>query len=237
MCHDTTPSSLPAPGEYQLKNSHGLRYWDFSSAVSKQDSEVRVALITDIYGCNDFYQSMSTHFANQGWQSHLIDLFADLGELQEVTRDAAFERRHKLNDQECCDRIAQYIEDNNITAVVGFCLGGNFVFELARRNVKINLIAYYPFPAGLPTENGIAPPFSYLEHLPTEVTVLIGDDDDRVGLENVAKLKTISESNTALNVYVYPNSKHGFLEDLDSNDATLKRNAEDSLVTCLEKIT
>jgi carboxymethylenebutenolidase len=236
MCHDTTPSSLPTPGNYQLGNSNGLKYWDFSSAASKTESDVRVALLTDIYGCNDFYQSMSTHFANQGWQSHLIDLFADLGELPEVTREAAFERRHKLRDQECCDLIAQYILDNNITAVVGFCLGGNFVFELARRNVKVNLIAYYPFPAGLPNENGLDPAFNYLELLQTEVTVLIGDDDNRVGLENVAKLKTISESNAALGVNVYPNSKHGFLEDLDSADPTLKQNAEDSLATCLDKI-
>lgn len=236
MCHDTTPNSLPTPGNYKLENSHGLKYWDFSNAASKKDSEVRVALLTDIYGCNEFYQSMSTFFAAQGWQSHLVDLFSDLGDLPEVTRDAAFERRHKLRDQECCDLIAQYIKDNNITAVVGFCLGGNFVFELARRNVKADLIAYYPFPAGLPNQDGLDPAFTYLEQLQTDVTVLIGDDDDRVGLDNVTKLQTMSESINPLNVKVYPHSKHGFLEDLDSNDPTLKRNAEDSLVTCLDRI-
>ena len=236
MCHDTTPSSLPTPGNYQLGNSNSLKYWDFSSAASKTESDVRVALLTDIYGCNDFYQSMSTHFANQGWQSHLIDLFADLGELPEVTREAAFERRHKLRDQECCDLIAQYILDKQITAVVGFCLGGNFIFELARRNVKVNLIAYYPFPAGLPNQNGLDPAFNYLEQLQTQVTVLIGDDDDRVGLDNVTKLQTMSESITPLTVKVYPHSKHGFLKALDSNDPTLKLNAEDSLATCLDNI-
>ena len=233
MCHDTTPSSLPSPGNYQLCNSQGLKYWDFTN---NKDSEVSVALLTDIYGCNEFYQSMSTLFAEQGWQSHLIDLFSDLGELPEVTRDAAFERRHKLRDQDACDLIAQYIIDNNITAVVGFCLGGNFVFELARRNVKVNLIAYYPFPAGLPNENGLDPAFDYLEQLQTEVTVLIGDDDDRVGLDNVTKLNDISESNSALTVNVYPHSKHGFLEDLDSTDPVLKRNAKHSLEACLDKI-
>lgn len=233
MCHDTTPSSLPAPGSYQLCNSQGLKYWDFSENT---DSEVRVALLTDIYGCNDFYQSMSTYFAAQGWQSHLVDLFSDLGELPEVTRDAAFERRHKLRDQECCDLIVQYILDNNINAVVGFCLGGNFVFELARRNVKINLIAYYPFPAGLPNEDSLDPAFTYLENLQTEVTVLMGENDDRVGLDNVTKLKKMSNSNATLTVNLYPNSKHGFLEDLDSTDTTLKYNAEDALATCLDII-
>ncbi|MBN4053401.1 dienelactone hydrolase family protein, partial [Haliea sp. AH-315-K21] len=195
MCHDTTPSSLPTPGKYQLRHSQGLKYWDFSNNT---DSDVRVALLTDIYGCNEFYQSMSTLFAAQGWQSHLIDLFSDLGELPEATRDAAFERRHKLHDKKTYNLIAQYILDNKITAVVGFCLGGNFVFELARRNVKVNLIAYYPFPAGLPNQDGLDPAFSYLEQLQTDVTVLIGDDDDRVGLDNVTTLKKISESNAAL---------------------------------------
>tara|TARA_R110000772_G_scaffold207122_1_gene317696 strand:+ start:74 stop:778 length:705 start_codon:yes stop_codon:yes gene_type:complete len=233
MCHDTIPGGLPTPGPYQIKESKGLRYWDFSTNT---DSEVRVALITDIYGCNNFYQSMSTYFAEQGWQSHLIDLFSELGELKEVSREAAFERRHKLNDPLCCDRIAQYIVDNQITALVGFCLGGNYVFELARRNVKTRHIAYYPFPAGLPTEHGLDPAFDYLEQLQTEVTVLIGDADDRVGLDNVTRLKAISESTAALKVKVYPGSKHAFLEDLDSSDPDLKRNAEASLVACLEAI-
>lgn len=233
MCHDAAPSTFPAPGNYQLCNSQGLKYWDFTSNT---DSEVRIALLTDIYGCNEFYQSMSTYFAEQGWQSHMVDLFSDLGELSEVTRDAAFERRHKLRDQETCDLIEQYIKANKITAVVGFCLGGNFVFELARRKVNVNLIAYYPFPAGLPNEDGLDPAFNYLENLDTEVTVLMGDDDDRVGLDNVVKLKAISETNKALKLTIYPGSKHGFLEDLDSADPILKQNAEDSLVTCLNRI-
>ena len=163
-------------------------------------------------------------------------MFSDFGELEEVTRDSAFERRHKLRDKEYCDLIAQYIKDKQITAVVGFCLGGNFVFELARRNVKVNLIAFYPFPAGLPNDDGLDPAFNYLEQIETDVTVLIGDDDDRVGLGNVTKLKDISELNSTLKVNIYPHSKHGFLEDLDSTDPTLKRNAEHSLEACLDKI-
>ena len=234
MCHDAAPSALPAPGNYRVEKTGCLSYWDFTE---NSKADVRVALLTDIYGCNEFYQSLSTYFALQGWQSHLIDLFADLGELPEITREAAFDRRHKLRDQQCCDYIEQYIKDHNITAVVGFCLGGNFVFELARRNIKVNLIAYYPFPAGLPNEDGLEPAFTYLNQLSTDVCVLIGDKDDRVGLDNVAKLNNLSTANPQLDVSVYKDSKHGFLADMDSPDANLKKNAEDSLAVCLDKIT
>jgi carboxymethylenebutenolidase len=234
MCHDTVPSALPAPGSYRIENTGNLSYWDFTE---NNNSEVRIALLTDIYGCNEFYQSLSTLFAKQGWQSHLVDMFSDLGDLPEVTRDAAFERRHKLRDRQYCDFIEQYINDHNITAVVGFCLGGNFIFEMARRNINVNLIAYYPFPAGLPNEDGLEPAFTYLDQLSTNVCVLIGDDDDRVGLENIQKLNTLSTANSYLDVRVYKNSKHGFLADLDSPDANLKKNAEDSLTVCLDKIT
>jgi carboxymethylenebutenolidase len=234
MCHDAAPSALPAPGTYRIEQAGNLKYWNFSE---QDNTDVRVALLTDIYGCNEFYQSLSTLFAKQGWQSHLVDLFSDLGELPEITREAAFERRHKLRDQQCCDCIEQYIKEHNITAVVGFCLGGNFVFEMARRNINVNLIAYYPFPAGLPNEDGLEPAFTYLDKLNTDVCVLIGDDDDRVGLKNVAKLNILSAANPFLDVRVYKDSKHGFLADLDSPDANLKKNAEDSLTICLDKIT
>ncbi len=233
MCHDAAPSALPAPGAYRKEQAGNLKYWNYSE---QDNAEVRVALLTDIYGCNEFYQSLSTFFAKQGWQSHLVDMFSDLGELPEITREAAFDRRHKLRDRQYCDQIEQYINDLDITAVVGFCLGGNFVFEMARRNVNVNLIAYYPFPAGLPNEDGLEPAFTYLDKLSTDVCVLIGDDDDRVGLENVAKLNILSAANPCLDVRIYKDSKHGFLADLDNADTSLRQNAENSLAICLDKI-
>ena len=233
MCHDTVPASLPKPGPYQLNESNGINYQDFTS---DNNADVSVALLTDIYGCNDFYQSLATYFAAQGWQSPLVDFFSELGELPEVTREAAFARRHNLHDREICDALVDYINEKGISAIVGFCLGGNFVMELAHRKVQAKLVAFYPFPAGLPNQDAIEPAFTYLDQLEQAVSVLMGAQDDRVGIDNVKRLAEAAENIPALKLNVYPDSKHGFLEDLDSTDSGLQKNAAHALETCLNVI-
>ncbi len=234
MCHPNRVGSLPVPGSYEVKTAVNLKYREYSPESSGPSK--RVAIITDIYGCNEFYQSFATYFTTHGWTSYLMDLFSDLGELKEITREAAFERRHKLRDGETVDRLEQFLKINEIDAVIGFCIGGNFVFELARRNVKPKLVAYYPFPAGLPNEDGLTPPIEYVQKLEKPVTALVGDSDDSSGRETIAELARISDSNPALDVHVYAKSGHGFLAHLDSDDEQLKQNAEDALAVNLQVI-
>lgn len=234
MCHNDKPKAFPAPGTYQRKEAEGLKVWAFDSQPS--DSSKRVMILTDIYGCNEFYQSFATYLASKGWQADLIDLFTDLGELEEITREAAFERRHKLRDRQVCDQLQSYIASQEVSAVVGFCLGGNYVLELAKRKVDVNLVGYYPFPAGLPNEDGNQVPLEYLAQLEKSVTVLVGDSDDSAGRDTMAKLAEIAQSNQAIDLHMYQESGHGFLAQLDSDDDTLRKNAEDSLVVCLQAI-
>ena len=234
MCHNNALGALPSPGSYEIKEVRGLRYWQFRPEAT--EPEGRVAILTDIYGCNEFYQSFATFFALKGWQSDLIDLFTELGELPELTREAAFERRNKLRDRDICDRLEYYLQDQNIDALIGFCLGGNYVLELAQRGVSPRLVAYYPFPAGLPNQDGLTPPFEYLNKLEKKVTVLIGDSDDRAGCENMRQLAAIGKDNPALDVHLYARSGHGFLAHLDSEDELLRGNAETSLDVCLQAI-
>ena len=237
MCHNDKLSALPAPGTYQRKEAEGLKYWEFDCQFEGRESGAankRVMVLTDIYGCNAFYQSFATYLTSKGWQVHLIDLYTDLGELEEITREAAFERRHLLRDRKVCDMLEAHVKSQGISAVVGFCLGGNYVLELARRNVAVNLVGYYPFPAGLPNEDGIEIPLDYLAQVTKPVTLLLGDSDDSAGRENTAKAAEIAQSNKALDAHVYQKSGHGFLAHLDSDDDILRKNAEDSLAVCLQ---
>lgn len=234
MCHDNSVAAFPSPGEHAVRKAGKLTYWEYEP--SSPGSSRSVAILTDIYGCNAFYQSFATHLAANGWSVSLVDLFTELGELKEVTREAAFERRHKLRDKETCDRLQNWLSEQGMDAVVGFCIGGNFVFELAKRNIAANLVAYYPFPAGLPNQDEIVTPFEYLGDLNKDVTVLIGDADDSAGRENMAKLTATGENNASLDVHTYVGSGHGFLADLDSNDQSLRSNAEASLGVCMDAI-
>jgi len=95
-------------------------------------------------------------------------------------------------------------------------------------------VGYYPFPAGLPNEDGLEIPLDYLSQLTKPVTLLLGDSDDSAGRENTAKAARITESNKALDTHVYHKSGHGFLAHLDSDNDTLRKNAEDSLAMCLQ---
>lgn len=234
MCHPNRTEPLPEPGSYELKQADGLKYWEYLPEGAGNGK--RAAIITDIYGCNEFYQSFATYLSQQGWTTLLIDLFSDLGELPEVTREAAFERRHKLRDGETCDRLERFIANQQVHAVIGFCLGGNYAFELARRKVSANLVAFYPFPAGLPNQDELTPPFEYLDRLDKPITVLAGSDDDSAGRDNIAKLAHLAADIPAVEVHYYENSGHGFLAQLDSDDEKLRQNATDALAVCLRTI-
>lgn len=236
MCHNNQLKALPTPGSYQVQRAHGLKYWQYDAITTTDAKSKKVMVLTDIYGCNEFYQSFATYLTEQGFEVYLIDLYSDLGELKEITREAAFERRHLLRDTTICNQLQTFIEQEKIGALVGFCLGGNYALELARRNVDTNLIAYYPFPNGLPNEDGIAVPNTYMADLSTPITILVGDSDDSAGRESIANAVEMAKSNKALKVHSYKESGHGFLAQLDSEDQNLRKNAEDSLVVCLEAI-
>jgi carboxymethylenebutenolidase len=234
MCHNGKLNALPEPGTYQRKEAEGIKYWDYVSAAGAGSK--RVIILTDIYGCNEFYQSFATYLASKGWHAYLMDFFTDLGELKEITREAAFERRHLLRDRPLCDQLERFISSQEVSAVVGFCLGSNYVLELAKRNVSANLVGYYPFPGGLPNQEGIETPLDYMGQLEKSVTLLVGDADDAAGRENMARVVELAQTNKALDVHLYHQSGHGFLSHLDSDNDTLRKNAEDSLAVCEQAI-
>ena len=234
MCQHDKLNGFPEPGKYEVKTIQGLEVWQYGDANASGPG--RLVVMTDIYGCNEFYQSFATYYAGLGWQVYLINLFSELGELPEITREAAFERRHKLRDNTICTQVENLLETENIDALIGFCLGGNYALELARREVRANLVAYDSFPAGLPNQDGVPVPFEYLEQLSKKVTILAGDADDSAGRENVARLADMSSRNSNLDMHVYKNAGHGFLKQLNNKDSELQNSAKDSLAVCTRAI-
>ena len=234
MCHAAKLGSLPAPGNFEKRKSGNLKFWKYKPEMKSNNK--RVAILTDIYGCNEFYQSFASHLARLGWVVNLMDIFSDLGELKELTREAAFERRHLLRDGFICDELNRFIATQNISAVVGFCLGANYVLELARRKVDVNLVGFYPFPAGLPNQDELAVPLSYMASLEQPVTLLMGDSDTSSGPGNIASTASISEATDTLDAHVFVGSGHTFLGDLESQNEVLKNNAEQALAVCEKTI-
>lgn len=227
MCHGAASAYFPEPqpGGSFSAGLEGLSFGDKAASTI-------VALLPDIYGTNAFYQGLATHFAQKGARVLLINPFADFGELSEVTREAAFARRNKLRDKTMVDQLETFLGAEGITAVVGFCLGGSYVFELARRNATQTLVGFYGFPQGMQNQDPLATPFDYLAATTKDQLCLMPGQDQSVGVENVQRLAEIAAENPALDLSVYGESGHGFLADLDSEDSKLKENAVDALTRC-----
>ena len=211
-----------------------LDYHEFSSDVDGlvfegDEAGKRVAVLPDIYGTTDFYKGYASYVARFGARTYLTNPWSEFGDLPEPTREAAYERRHKLKDREHCDRLESFLANENIEAVVGFCLGGNFVFDLARRGYEGTLIAAYPLPWGMANQDEIAPAFEYMSTLGKAVTILMGAADHLAGPDNIQKLKDIVAANAKLTMHLYEGSNHGFFTDIDGSDEKLKGNAKDAI--------
>ncbi|MGI9262947.1 MAG: dienelactone hydrolase family protein, partial [Woeseiaceae bacterium] len=160
---------------------------------------------------------------------YLTNPWSEFGELPEPTREAAYERRHLLHDRAHCDALELFLAAKNIDAMVGFCIGGNFSFEMARRGFERTNISIYPLPWGMDNQDAIAPAFDYMPDLTDDVTILMGEADHLAGPENIEKLKTIVAVNDRLTLHLYPGSNHGFFTDIDGDDESLKANAADGI--------
>lgn len=211
MCHGKAVSAFPEPklGEAFAKSVHGFKY-------PSEGAENRIAILPDIYGVNPFYQGLSRHLQDRGAYVFLIDPFHGMGERETMSREEGFAFRNKVRDKAFLDDFQAFIEEKNVTGVIGFCLGGLYVFELARRGVKADLLGLYGFPNGLPNEDGLPVPFDYLTDVTTPFEMLMGAEDASVGPENVAKLAAMSDDVPAMTLEVYEGVGHGFLPMLDS---------------------
>lgn len=227
MCHGAPVRAFPTPVEPHVFDESVAGYV-FGDARAKN----RVAILPDIYGCNAFYRGLATHLAEKGAGVFLVDTFHGLGELSENTREVAFERRNKVKDKNFLDHFETFIDDRGVTGVIGFCLGGLYVFELARRRVEPDLVGLYGFPQGLPNQDELPTPFDYLTSIEKPFTMLMGEDDASVGAENTAKLVTIDKDAPAMTLKMYKGVGHGFLPLLDSENSVEREVAEDALSYC-----
>ncbi|CAH7065167.1 dienelactone hydrolase family protein [Vibrio splendidus] len=231
MCHGQANKYFPEEdvrGEFN-NGLEGLLFGD-------ENTQKRIAILPDIYGVSPFYKGFSTFVASKGARVFLVNTFADFGELPEVTREAAFARRDKVADKAFVDKFEAFCEEQSIDGVIGFCLGGYYIFELARRNVSQDLVGFYGFPQGMKNFDPLPVPFDYLETVSKHHVSLMPANDHVVGHENIQKLANVSKRNAAVDVRIYQDSAHSFLADLDGNDVSLKQNAEDSLSVCLQAL-
>lgn len=188
-----------------------------------------VAVLPDIYGLTDFYKGYASYLSGFGAKTFLTNPWSAFGDLADSTREAAYERRHLLKDKEHCDQLEAFLAREKVDAIIGFCIGGNFVLELARRGFDGTIIAIYPLPWGMANQDEIQAAFEYMPALSTQVTILMGEADHLAGPENIKKMKGIVAENESLTMHLYEGSNHGFFTDIDGIDEKLKDNARKAI--------
>ncbi len=227
MCYGEPSPSFPSP-DCQDEISAEVE----SLVFGKANTSSSIVIIPDIYGTSAFYQGLSTLLAQKGARVYLVNPFAGLGDLKEGTREEAFARRHKVHDKAFVDQVEAFCESQKVDSVIGFCLGGYYIFELARRNVAANLVGFYGFPQGMDNIDPLPKPFDYLDSVSKQQLCLMPGQDMAVGIDNVERLAQMAQGNDALQLHVYQESGHTFLKDLDSDDEQLRNNALDALAKC-----
>jgi carboxymethylenebutenolidase len=116
-----------------------------------------------------------------------------------------------------------------VTGVAGFCLGGFYIFELARRDLPAALVGLYGFPQGMANHDPLPVPFDYLPDITRPFTMLMPAEDAAVGPDTVRRLQEMAPRAPAMDLVVYPGAGHGFLPELDSGDPAARARAEDAL--------
>jgi carboxymethylenebutenolidase len=96
-------------------------------------------VLPDIYGPSPFYHYVTAQLAAAGYEATLVDYFMREGELADKSREGAFARRAKMNENTCLADISTAIDviagGQKRKVLLGLCLSGTFA-EPARSLVS-----------------------------------------------------------------------------------------------------
>jgi len=231
MCHPDAPSA--SSGHPVSDEETWIAVDDGESMpayLAKAGGDVArgvVVIVGDIYGARTpFYEHIAQVLADVGFDSVVPEFFFRVGPLAEPTQEAAFARKGRLDERRALrdlDAAISWARQRTGDAagrvgLLGFCLGGTFVLDLAATRDDVATVCYYGFPAGPPGPPGdparSAPkPLDHVDRIRGPVLGFWGDQDERVGIANVeAFARALEERGADFEYTVYPGLDHGFLQ-------------------------
>src|SRR6266511_4119215 len=231
MCHPDAPSTAsPAPSALREVRVPLATGEELPALYAHPDHDgPGVLVVADIYGRAPFYEDLTARLAVAGFHALLPDQFFRQGPLAEQTREAAFARRGQLDDLRALADYRTAIDwlrgqpgvVGARVGTIGFCMGGTFVLNLAAERDDLATVCYYGFPQGPRTSPNPGPaPVDQVGSVHGPVIGFWGDQDEGVGMDNVAKLvEGLKSHGVDFEHEVYPGLGHGFLaQALTSTD-------------------
>jgi dienelactone hydrolase len=215
MCHPELAEGQSMPGVQAREEVIRLPSGESLPALlAEPEGEPRgaVLVVNDVFGRSPFYESLTRRLAVAGFAAADPEYFFREGPLPEQTREAAMERRQRLDS-------ARAVEDLNAAldwlrretgregrlGTIGFCMGGTYVLQLAARRADLASVCFYGFPGSLAAEER--------ERIQGPLLGFWGDQDAGVGMDNVEALRRgLDERGVEHELTIYPGLGHGFMK-------------------------
>ena len=171
-----------------------------------------VLVVNDVFGRSPFYENLTRRLAVAGFTAAEPEYFFREGPLAEPTREAAMERRQRLDHPRAVadlEAALGWLRDETRVkgrlGTIGFCMGGTFVLQLAARREDLATACFYGFPGSLGAEER--------ERIHGPLLGFWGDQDAGVGMDKVEELRrTLEERGVEPELTIYPGLGHGFMK-------------------------
>lgn len=236
MCHeDWQPPEATCPAatrlSFSISDGTEMPAWQYETTAEKG----ACLLLPDIYGLSPFYHHVGTLLADGGYRTVLADYFYREGPIAEITREAAFGRRSKMDENRCLRDVSEVVDtmqsgtNSSRVAVMGFCLSGTFVLDLTTMRDDLATVVFYGFPEGPggPVQAVAPRPIDVAASMTGPITAFWGDKDN-IPLELIERFGAeVGRHDVDYVQHVYPGAGHGFLQGLveDRDDSEAARDA------------
>ncbi len=184
-----------------------------------------VVLIHEWWGLNDDIKNKTRKFAELGYVALAVDLYhgqsttdrETAGRLAGSVRGKMDVAQQNLKDAVATLKKSPHVDSNRL-ATIGWCFGGGWSYEMAKNDLGIKAsVIYY----------GRFNPADDLQKMRTQIVGHFAEEDRGIRIDTVkefqAKLKTLNGDHE---IYIYPNTTHGFASREGQNPNFKKREAD-----------
>ncbi len=203
----------------------GAEVKGFLAQPTKTGSHPAIILIHEWWGLNDDIRNKAKEFAKLGYVALAVDLY-DGKSTTKASEARGLAGKVRGNKEAAFANLkgamVHLTEMDNVDAdriaSIGWCFGGGWSYEIAKNNLgtKVSVIYY-----------GFFNPQDDLSKMRAEIIGHFAENDRAIRVDNVkefqATLKTLSGDHE---IYIYPNTTHGFASRPGENANYAKEAAE-----------